>query len=103
MDQFEVIQELGNGTYGTVCKAINRSTKEIVAIKKMKRKYYSWDEYLNLPEVKSLRKLNHPNIVKLNEVIRQNNNLYFVFECMECNLYELMKGRGDNPFPESEV
>ena len=22
---------------------------------------------------------------------------------MECNLYELMKGRGDNPFPESEV
>jgi len=30
----------------------------------------------------SLRKMNHPNIVKLKEVIRENNILYFVFEYM---------------------
>jgi hypothetical protein len=35
------------------------------AIKKMKRKFYSWEECMNLREVKSLRKLNHPSIVKL--------------------------------------
>ena len=33
----------------------------------MKRKFYSWDECMQLREVKSLRKLNHPNIVRLKE------------------------------------
>ena len=41
----------------------------------------------------SLKKLNHPNIVKLKEVIRENDELFFVFEFMECNLYELFKKR----------
>lgn len=51
-----------------------------VAIKKMKRKFYSWEECMALREVKSLRKLNHPCVVKLKEVIRENDELYFVFE-----------------------
>jgi protein kinase len=84
MDRYKVIKELGDGTYGIVWKAINRSTNEIVAIKKMKRKYYSWEECMSLREVKSLRKMNHPNIVKLKEVIRENDHLYFVFEYMVC-------------------
>lgn len=46
----------------------------------MKRKFYSWDECMGLREVKSLRKLNHPCIVKLKEVIRENDELFFVFE-----------------------
>lgn len=57
---------------------------------------------MNLREVKSLRKMNHPNIVKLKEVIRENDILYFVFEYMECNLYQLMKDRG-KLFSEAEV
>jgi protein kinase len=50
----------------------------------------------------SLKKLNHPNIVKLKEVIRENDELFFVFEFMECNLYELFKKR-DRHFPESTI
>ena len=68
----------------------------------MKRKYYSWDECMNLREVQSLRKLRHPNIVKLKEVIRENDTLHMVFENLECNLYELMKDR-KKFFPESQV
>lgn len=34
--------------------------------------------------LQSLRKMNHPNIVKLKEVIRENDILYFVFEYMVC-------------------
>lgn len=41
----------------------------------------------------SLRKLNHANIVKLKEVIRENDYLYFVFEYMKENLYQMMKSR----------
>ena len=36
----------------------------------MKRKYYSWSEVMDLREVKSLKKLNHPNVVKLKESIK---------------------------------
>ncbi|XP_010278819.2 PREDICTED: cyclin-dependent kinase F-4 [Nelumbo nucifera] len=102
MERYKIIKEVGDGTFGSVWRAINKQTGEVVAIKKMKRKYYSWEECINLREVKSLRKMNHPNIVKLKEVIRENDILYFVFEYMECNLYQLMKDRG-NVFSEAEV
>ena len=51
-------------------EAINRTTQETVAIKKMKKKFESWDEAMSLREVKTLRRLNHANVVKLKEVIR---------------------------------
>ncbi len=68
----------------------------------MKKKYYSWEECMNLREIKSLQKIRHPNIVRLKEVIREDNNLYMIFEYMNENLYELMKKR-DHLFPESVV
>lgn len=43
--------------------------------------------------LQSLKKLNHANVVKLKEVIRENDHLYFVFEYMKENLYQLMKDR----------
>jgi len=33
------------------------------------------------------------NIVKLKEVVRENNKLYFVFEYMKENLFQLIKER----------
>jgi len=49
----------------------------------MKKKFYSWDEAVNLREVRSLKKMSHPNIVKLKEVVREHDNLFFVFEYMK--------------------
>lgn len=46
--------------------------------------------YLSL---QSLQKLSHPNLIKLREVIREDNVLYFVFEYMTENLYQLIKDR----------
>ena len=46
----------------------------------MKKKYYTWDECLHLREIQSLKKLNHPKIVKLMEVVRENDELFFIFE-----------------------
>jgi len=60
---------LGDGAFGTVFKAVNIKTNEVVAIKKMKQKYSSWDECLELREIKSLRKIDHPNIAKMKEVL----------------------------------
>ena len=102
MNRYEVRSQLGDGTYGSVLKAINKSTGDVVAIKKMKKKFYSWEECMQLREVKSLKKLIHPNIVKLKEVIRENSELHFVFEFLDCNLYEVMKEQSA-PMPESRV
>ncbi|XP_042402081.1 cyclin-dependent kinase F-4-like [Zingiber officinale] len=102
MERYKLIKEVGDGTFGSVWRALNKLTGQIVAIKKMKRKYYSWDECMNLREVKSLRRMNHPNIVKLKEVIRENDILYFVFEYMEFNLFQIMKDRGKG-FSEAEI
>jgi serine/threonine protein kinase len=68
----------------------------------MKKKFYSWEECMALREIKSLRKLNHKCIVKLKEVIRANDDLYFVFEYLDMNVYQMIKDRTTD-LPESQV
>ncbi|KAJ0463662.1 putative protein-serine/threonine kinase CMGC-RCK family [Helianthus annuus] len=94
MEKYERIMEIGRGAYGVVWKAMNKQTGELVAIKKLIQEYHTAEECMNLREVKSLIKMaNHPNIVKLKEIIRQNNTLFLIFECMECDLYKFTVAR----------
>uniref|UniRef100_A0A183BW00 non-specific serine/threonine protein kinase n=1 Tax=Globodera pallida TaxID=36090 RepID=A0A183BW00_GLOPA len=101
-DRYRINKKVGDGTFGEVSLAIKMDTGDVVAIKRMKKRFFSWDEAMSLREVKSLKKLNHPNIIRLREVIRENDVLYFVFEFMKENLYELMKDR-DRYFPENAI
>uniref|UniRef100_A0A665V3W4 non-specific serine/threonine protein kinase n=1 Tax=Echeneis naucrates TaxID=173247 RepID=A0A665V3W4_ECHNA len=103
MNRYTTLKQLGDGTYGSVLMGRSNESGELVAIKRMKRKFYSWEECMNLREVKSLKKLNHANVVKLKEVIRENDHLYFVFEYMKENLYQLMKDRENKMFSENEI
>eukprot|EP01065_Artemidia_motanka_P010073 TRINITY_DN1527_c0_g1_i1.p1 TRINITY_DN1527_c0_g1~~TRINITY_DN1527_c0_g1_i1.p1 ORF type:complete len:637 (+),score=134.29 TRINITY_DN1527_c0_g1_i1:141-2051(+) len=92
MERYTVMKQIGDGTYGSVMKAVQKQSQEVVAIKRFKQKFYTWEECVNLNEVQALRKLNHhQNIVKLREVIREHNNLFFVFEFMDCDLLHAMK------------
>ena len=102
MDRYKILKIVGDGAYGNVYKAINKQTGEIVAIKKMKKKFSTWEECMSLREIKSLRKLTHQNIVKLKEVIRSNDELHFVFEYLDQNLYDLIKDK-ENPLPETTI
>lgn len=89
MEKYNILSEVGRGAFGVVWKAQNKETKEIVAIKQMLQEYETWDECINLRELKSLRKLQHPNIIKLKEVFRVKKQLSFVFEYVEKNIYKL--------------
>ena len=75
---------------------------EIVAIKKMKKKYQRWEECICQKEIQSLMKLSHPNIVQLYEVVLERNALHFVFEFLDMNVYQLMKER-KKLFPENII
>lgn len=102
MDKYKIIKTIGKGAFGTVKQATNKSTGEYVAIKKMNQKFYTWQECLDLREIKSLKKLNHKNIVKIKEVIRANNDLYFIFEFCDKNVFELIEHR-TTPLDEDKV
>ena len=48
MDKYSTIKVIGDGTYGSVIKAINKKTGEIVAIKKNEKKVFSLEFVLRL-------------------------------------------------------
>jgi len=114
MDEYETLKRIGDGTFGTVflCKrrGVNPhvgatqspNTSSLVAIKRMKMAYSSWNDCMSLREVKALKKLNHKNVIILKEVVRENNSLYLVFEHMEENLHQLIR-KQTVPFPESTI
>lgn len=52
MNRYKILNQLGDGSYGVVMLAERKDTGEQVAVKRMKRKYFSWDEAMNLREVK---------------------------------------------------
>lgn len=86
-DKFNKLDKLGEGTYGVVYKAEytepyrKPGDDPIVALKKIRLE----SEEEGIPstairEISILKELNHPNIVKLKEVIHSNKKLLLVFE-----------------------
>ncbi|CAH2241652.1 jg4157 [Pararge aegeria aegeria] len=70
VDGFQVITQIGEGTYGQVYKARDKNTGQLVALKKVRLE----NEKEGFPitavrEIKILRQLNHKNIVNLREIV----------------------------------
>ena len=72
---------LGKGSYGEVYLSQKQNAKKLFATKKVKRKKTD-DEMTKYfkNEINILRILNHPNIVKLEEIKMDENNYYIVME-----------------------
>ena len=104
MEKYETNDFLGEGSFAKVSKAKDKKTDETVAIKKLKKKYTTWQECVDLREVKSLNKLKqNDNIIKLKEMIRIEDTLYLVFEYMEKNLYQLITERQNKKLSEGQI
>lgn len=87
MEKYAKTEKLGEGTYGTVYKAQAKGTGKVVAMKKIKVE--AEDEGVPstaIREISLLKELDHPNIVRLLEVIHADNKLYLVFEFLNKDL-----------------
>eukprot|EP00970_Alexandrium_tamarense_P005318 scaffold858_cov193-Alexandrium_tamarense.AAC.16 len=95
MRKYRLISKRGEGSFSEVIKAQNTKTGTFHAIKCMKSSYKSADQVNNLREIQAIKRLTpHPHIVKMDEVLFDppTGRLALVFELLEGNLYELMKG-----------
>ena len=54
MKRYKIQSLIGDGTYGLVYLAVHAETREKVAVKTMKRRYNSWDEVMDLREVREV-------------------------------------------------
>ena len=79
---------MGDHIYGSIVKAKNKETKEQVIIKMFKKKFYTWEDIMSLREIKVLRILNHPNIIKMKEILKEKDELSCVYENTQENLFE---------------
>eukprot|EP00929_Paragymnodinium_shiwhaense_P048470 TRINITY_DN244_c0_g1_i1.p1 TRINITY_DN244_c0_g1~~TRINITY_DN244_c0_g1_i1.p1 ORF type:complete len:494 (+),score=134.87 TRINITY_DN244_c0_g1_i1:240-1721(+) len=105
MYKYKLISKKGEGTFSEVLKAQAIKTGKYVAIKCMKNHFDSIDQVNNLREIQALRRLvGHPNIIRLHEVLydEPTGRLALVFELMDMNLYEAIKGRR-HYLPEQKV
>ncbi|KAL4584711.1 hypothetical protein LXL04_009319 [Taraxacum kok-saghyz] len=86
---FEKLDKIGQGTYSNVYKARDLITGKIVALKKVRVDNLDPENVKFMArEIIILKKLNHPNIIKLEGLVtsRMSCSLYLVFEYMEHDL-----------------
>ncbi|CAH8535536.1 unnamed protein product [Schistosoma turkestanicum] len=95
LKMFEIKKRIGKGAYGIVWKALNKKTKEIIALKKIFDAFRNQtDAQRTFREIAFLQNFgNHPNIVRLYNVIRASSDkdIYLVFEFMETDLHNVIK------------
>eukprot|EP01012_Entosiphon_sulcatum_P049420 TRINITY_DN6802_c0_g1_i1.p1 TRINITY_DN6802_c0_g1~~TRINITY_DN6802_c0_g1_i1.p1 ORF type:complete len:380 (+),score=93.38 TRINITY_DN6802_c0_g1_i1:121-1260(+) len=92
--KYEILQKLGKGAYGIVWKAIDKKTKETVALKKIFDGFQnSTDAQRTFREIMFLQALRHDNIIRLYNVLKADNDkdIYLIFEYMETDLHAVIR------------
>ncbi|EDO41403.1 predicted protein [Nematostella vectensis] len=91
MENFEKVEKIGEGTYGVVYKARDKTTGRMVALKKIRLDTESEGvPSTAIREISLLKELNHPNVVSLLDVVHNQKSLYLVFEFLSQDLKKYM-------------
>ena len=99
LEEYEIRDQIGEGTYGRVYKALHKPTQMIRALKQIKLpdSLLSKEERCRCEKViqmaenewNLLKKLDHPGIVRLIDIYKDTQNFYLVTEfCQGCELFD---------------
>lgn len=106
LDEYNMGKQIGQGAYATVKYAVHKQTNRKVAIKTYE-KFRLLDPTRKKSvhrEIKILEKLEHPNVVKLYEIIDAPKQLHLVLEYISgCSLHTYLKKRPNRRLEELEV
>eukprot|EP01098_Paradermamoeba_levis_P003709 TRINITY_DN1659_c0_g1_i2.p1 TRINITY_DN1659_c0_g1~~TRINITY_DN1659_c0_g1_i2.p1 ORF type:complete len:354 (-),score=125.62 TRINITY_DN1659_c0_g1_i2:80-1141(-) len=83
-DVYDFGKKLGSGAFSIVHEGINKKSGDRVAIKVVKKAVLKGDDIITLKrEVENLRKLDHPNILKLYDVFESQDEFFLIMELVE--------------------
>jgi len=93
--RYDIVQKLGKGAYGIVWRAMDKKTKDVVALKKIFDAFQnSTDAQRTFREVMFLQEMRgHEHIITLLNVMKADNDrdIYLVFEHMETDLHAAIR------------
>lgn len=104
-DSYEKLEKIGQGTYSSVYRACEVDTGKMFALKKVRfDKYQPESVRFMAREIKILRRLDHPNIIKLEGIItsQYSSSIYLVFDYMEHDLTGLLSSP-EIKFTEAQI
>lgn len=82
--RYEILNKLGEGSFGTVFRVRNKETDLFYAMKTIAKKPGNKSKASSLDnEVKLLTEVNHPNLIQLHEVLESSQNLYLIVDLCE--------------------
>ena len=93
LSEFEIVKQLGKGSYGTVYVVRSKLDKNTYVMKKMELNHLKESQQRECyREVSILRKVSHPNIIKYYSSFLENESLCIIMEYAELgDLYTLIK------------
>ena len=95
--RFTLVKPIGKGAYGVVCSALDTSTNERVAIKKISNAFDNYiDAKRTLREIKLLRHLRHENVIMVKDVLPPADpmcfdDVYIAYELMDTDLHQIIR------------
>lgn len=100
MENFQKIEKIGEGTYGVVYKAKDKSTGQTVALKKIRLDSDSEGvPSTAIREISLLKELDHTSIVRLLDVVHSEKKLYLVFQYLNQDLKKYMDSAPPSGLP----
>ena len=89
-DEYDLKEKLGEGSFGTVYKVIQRKTNYLRAVKAIKKKYVEKNEFLN--EIELLKTVDHPHIIKIFDCYYDKTFYYLIEEyCSGGDLFDYIQ------------
>ena len=98
--EYTLGKTLGTGSFGQVRLGIHKATKQVRAIKILKKSEVNMENLVN--EIAILSKLSHPSIMQIFEIFEDNINVYIISEyCKGGELFDIITEKGS--FTEKEA